>query len=120
MASPFSTIEAFQEAIEGPTQGAIYTFAHTPAVNTIALIFSVLLFGWFMVRLWKRPRKQAKFDKSLGSLSLVIVTGLLSLLGPEKMQPQRDFMVADKAAIETQAIRPQALETYNSSNKMSG
>ena len=49
MTSPFSTLEEFNAAIDGPTGGAIYTFAHTPAINAIALVASVGIFIWFIV-----------------------------------------------------------------------
>ncbi|MEL6815408.1 MAG: hypothetical protein AAFP03_11410 [Cyanobacteria bacterium J06598_3] len=97
MASPFSTVEAFQQASDGPTQGAIYTFAHAPVINNIALLLAVLLFLWFLTRLIKKNRNPTRFDKSLGHLSLVIVAGLLSLAGAN-----RDLSTASKAALNSE------------------
>jgi len=81
MASPFLTAEAFHHAIAGSTQGAIYTFAHTPAVNGTALAVAALLFIHFVTHLLtpKHP-KASRFDRSLMHLSLLLVTGLLSLV----------------------------------------
>ncbi|MGB7484546.1 MAG: hypothetical protein WA901_00025 [Phormidesmis sp.] len=49
MSSPFITIEEFNSATDGPTEGAIYTFANSPAINAIALVVAVGVFIWFLV-----------------------------------------------------------------------
>ena len=49
MSSPFSTIEEFNNVLDGPTEGAIYTFANSPVINIIALLVAVGIFIWFMV-----------------------------------------------------------------------
>ena len=80
MTSPFQTIEEFNGAIDGPTGGAIYTFANSPAINNIALIASVGLFIWFVVSTYATHHELPKMEKSLNSLITLIVVGLLSLV----------------------------------------
>ena len=86
MPSPFSTLEEFNAAIDGPTEGAIYTFAHTPAINAIALLVSVGLFIWFIVATYSTPHELPSVDKSLNRLSSFIVMGLLSLVAADQLQ----------------------------------
>ena len=86
MPSPFSTLEDFNAAIDGPTEGAIYTFAHTPAINGIALIVSVGLFIWFIVATYSTTHELPSVDKSLNRLSSFIVMGLLSLVAADQLQ----------------------------------
>ncbi|MEL6128505.1 MAG: hypothetical protein AAFR24_13290 [Cyanobacteria bacterium J06627_3] len=86
MASPFSTLEEFNAAIDGPTGGAIYTFAHTPAINGIALLVSVGLFIWFIVATYSTTHELPSVDKSLNRLSSFIVMGLLSLVAADQLQ----------------------------------
>ncbi|MGB3312554.1 MAG: hypothetical protein WBG32_18315 [Nodosilinea sp.] len=86
MSSPFSTFEEFEGAIDGPTGGAIYTFANSPAVNAIALLICVGLFIWFLVRTFSTHYEVPAVDKSLHHLSALIVAGLLSLAGAEYRQ----------------------------------
>ncbi|MGB3200451.1 MAG: hypothetical protein WBA99_06095 [Nodosilinea sp.] len=83
MSSPFSTFEEFEGAIDGPTGGAIYTFANSPAINTIALLICVGLFLWFLVRTFSTHYQVPAIDKSLNHLSAFIVAGLISLTGAE-------------------------------------
>ena len=87
MSSPFSTIEEFNGAIDGPTGGAIYTFAKTPIINHIALVVAVGLFVWFIVSAYSTHREPGVehaadngVDKSLKHLSMFIVAGLLSFV----------------------------------------
>jgi hypothetical protein len=81
MSSPFSTIEAFEGAIDGPTGGAIYTFAHVPIVNAIALIIAACLFIWFMVSSFSTRYEETSAEQSLQNLTMLILAGLLSLVG---------------------------------------
>mgnify|MGYP001043572039 CR=1 FL=1 len=83
MSSPFSTIEAFNSAADGPTEGAIYTFANAPLINNIALLASVGIFCWFIISTYTAHAKPPAVDKSLDRLSSFIVIGLLSLLAAE-------------------------------------
>lgn len=94
-ASPFETIDEFNGVLEGPTEGAIYTFAHTPVLNTIALIASVALFIWFLTRTYATHHNVPKIDKSLNSLSMLITVGLLSLVSAEFRQPTRPIAPAE-------------------------
>ena len=86
MPSPFSTLEEFNAAIDGPTGGAIYTFAHTPAINAIALIASVGIFVWFIVATYSTSHHLPSVDKSINRLSSFIVIGLLSLVAADQIQ----------------------------------
>jgi hypothetical protein len=83
MSSPFSTIEEFNNAIDGPTGGAIYTFANAPAINTIALIAAVGIFIWFIVAAYTTHAAPPTVDRSLERLSSFIVIGLLSLVAAD-------------------------------------
>ncbi|MEO1591812.1 MAG: hypothetical protein AAFU71_11040 [Cyanobacteria bacterium J06632_22] len=89
MSSPFSTLEEFNGAIDGPTGGAIYTFAGSPSINAIALLVSVGLFLWFMVKTYTtaHPETPTTMDKSISHLSSFIVAGLLSLVAADQLQP---------------------------------
>lgn len=81
MSSPFSTLEEFNNVLEGPTEGAIYTFAHTPAINAIALLLAVGIFIWFIIATYTtHDSSSADMDKSLNHLSTFIVVGLLSVI----------------------------------------
>lgn len=86
MSSPFSTLEEFNAAIDGPTGGAIYTFAHTPAINAIALLVSVGIFIWFIVATYATHHELPTIDNSLNRLSSFIVIGLLSLVAADQLQ----------------------------------
>lgn len=92
MSSPFSTIEEFNTAIDGPTEGAIYTFANTPIVNTLALLVAVGLFVWFIIATYSThaAAPAAKLDKSLNHLSSFLVIGLLSLVAADYRQATPD------------------------------
>lgn len=94
MSSPFSTFEEFEGAIDGSTGGAIYTFAHTPAVNAIVLLITVGLFFWFMVGTFATRYEESSLDRSINSLSVLILAGLLSLAGVEHSQTQRKNVTA--------------------------
>ncbi len=91
MSSPFSTIEEFNGAIDGPTEGAIYTFANTPIVNILALLVAVGIFVWFIVATYSTqvPSPATTVDKSLNHLSSFIVIGLLSLVAADHRQTVR-------------------------------
>ncbi|MEL6815599.1 MAG: hypothetical protein AAFP03_12385 [Cyanobacteria bacterium J06598_3] len=79
--SPFTTIEEFNNVLEGPTEGAIYTFANAPAMNAIALIASVGIFIWFIVATYRtHDSPTSSMDKSLNHLSTFIVVSLLSVI----------------------------------------
>lgn len=94
MSSPFSTFEELEGAIDGPTGGAIYTFAHMPAVNTIALLICVGLFLWFAVATFSTHYEESSLDRSINNLSVLILAGLLSLAGVEQSQTQRTNVTA--------------------------
>ncbi|MEL6469803.1 MAG: hypothetical protein AAFQ74_08750 [Cyanobacteria bacterium J06623_4] len=81
MSSPFTTLEDFNNAIEGPTGGAIYTFANSPAINAIALLVAVGIFLWFIFATYSsHASPSGSMDKSLNHLSSFLVLGLLSAM----------------------------------------
>lgn len=80
MSSPFSTIEDFNSAVDGPTEGAIYTFANSPVINNIALLLAVGIFIWFIIKTYSTHAGPSRVDKSMNHLSSFIVFGLLSLV----------------------------------------
>ena len=88
MSSPFSTIEEFNGAADGPTEGAIYTFAHMPIINILALLVAVGIFIWFIIATYSTHVElpTAAVDKSLNRLSSWIVIGLLSLVAADHRQ----------------------------------
>ena len=98
MTSPFSTLEEFNAAIDGPTGGAIYTFAHTPAINAIALVASVGIFIWFIVATYASNHEIPAVDKSISRLSSFIVIGLLSLVAADQFQQTHQNRQATQAA----------------------
>lgn len=103
MSSPFSTFEEFQGAIDGPTGGAIYTFAGSPAINTIALLIGIGVFLWFLVRTFTTHYELPAIDHSLNHLSAFIVAGLLSLAGAEYRQTVQPHQPAIN---QPQAVAP--------------
>lgn len=98
MTSPFSTLEEFNAAIDGPTGGAIYTFAHTPAINGIALVASVGIFVWFIVATYSSSHELPSVDKSINRLSSFIVIGLLSLVAADQFQNAHQNKPSTQAA----------------------
>ncbi|MEL6553793.1 MAG: hypothetical protein AAFQ63_10090 [Cyanobacteria bacterium J06621_11] len=80
MSSPFSTIEEFNNVLDGPTEGAIYTFAGSPLINNIALLAAVGIFIWFIVKTYSPHASPSRIDKSMNHLSSFIIVGLLSLV----------------------------------------
>lgn len=109
MSSPFSTIEEFNGALDGPTGGAIYTFADKPALNTIALLASVGLFIWFIVKTYTShagsSAPESSIDASLNRLSSFIIIGLLSLVAADYRQQGRP----DVAARQAEAARAEGV-----------
>ena len=105
MTSPFSTLEEFNAAIDGPTGGAIYTFAHTPAINAIALIVSVALFFWFMVATYSTSHELPSVDESLNRVSSFIVIGLLSLVAADQLQHTRQNRQSAQGDTNTQLVQ---------------
>ncbi|MBX2865643.1 MAG: hypothetical protein KTR27_18985 [Leptolyngbyaceae cyanobacterium MAG.088] len=101
MTSPFSTLEEFNAAIDGPTGGAIYTFAHTPAINAIALLVSVGIFIWFIVATYSTHHELPSVDKSLNRLSSFIVIGLLSLVAADQLQHKNQHRQAAQDSSKT-------------------
>ena len=105
MSSPFSTLEEFNGAIDGPTGGAIYTFANSPAINNIALIVAVGLFFWFIVKTYSTSHDLSAFDTSLNHLSSFIIAGLLSLVAADYHHPSHKEKVAQTTHPPTSELR---------------
>ena len=82
-ASPFTTIEEFNGAADGPTEGALYTFAQNPTLNNVALLVAVGLFVWFIVSAYATHHEVPPIDKSLSRLSSFIIVGCLSLVAAD-------------------------------------
>ncbi len=112
MSSPFMTIEEFNSAADGPTEGAIYTFANSPAINAIALIVAAGLFIWFIVATYTTHAEQPAVDKSLERLSSFIVIGLLSLVAADYRQSARPNPVTRSTA-QAQAVDQTAIDRTN-------
>jgi hypothetical protein len=87
--SPFTTIEEFKGATDGPTEGAIYTFAQNPTLNNIALVIAVGLFVWFIISTYATHHRVAPLDKSLSRLSSLIIVGFLSFVSADYRSPPR-------------------------------
>lgn len=115
MSSPFSTLEEFNGAIDGPTGGAIYTFADKPAINNIALIVAVGLFLWFIVKTYATSHDPSAFDKSLNHLSTFIIAGLLSLVAADYQHSSRSERVARTMTQDTTEMR-----THSPARRSSG
>lgn len=105
MTSPFSTLEEFNAAIDGPTGGAIYTFAHTPAINAIALIVSVAIFIWFIVATYAKHHDLPSVDNSINRLSSFIVIGLLSLVAADQLQHRHQNRQTAQNAPKTRLVQ---------------
>ncbi|MGF1567142.1 MAG: hypothetical protein ACFCVD_03555 [Nodosilinea sp.] len=110
MSSPFSTIEEFQGAVDGPTSGAIYTFAHAPIVNNLALLVAVGLFIWFIFRTFSTHYEVPAIDKSLNHLGVLLVAGMLSLVGAEYRQTSQPDVAS--------AATPEAMAAPHQSGKV--
>jgi hypothetical protein len=107
MSSPFKTLEEFQQAKDGPTEGAIYTFATNPSLITIALLLSVLLLFWFIYASYA-----TRTDKPAANpvnLSLLIVAGLASLFS--------SFYPAESHTPNQASVRREARSTMNPSRQ---
>ena len=118
MSSPFTTVEDFNGAIDGPTEGAIYTFAQSPIINNIALLVAVGLFIWFISKTYSSHRAPAsRIDKSINHLSTLIVVGFLSLVAADYRQPRPtdvEQRAQREAVSEVQATRAGVSQTGQS------
>ena len=103
MSSPFSTIEEFNNAIDGPTEGAIYTFANAPIINMIALLVAVGLFVWFIITAYTTHAGPVTVDRSIERLSSFIVIGLLSLVAADYPKSVRSEQTP-QAAVQTRMV----------------
>ncbi len=73
MSSPFKTPQEFLE-VKGP----MYTFANSPFWLTLFLVFTVLIFLWFIYASYKiKSSESSKSDPAV--MSILLLTGFLSL-----------------------------------------
>ncbi|MBE9047229.1 hypothetical protein IQ255_22980 [Pleurocapsales cyanobacterium LEGE 10410] len=73
MSSPFKTPQEFLE-VKGP----LYTFANSSFWLTLFLVFTVLIFFWFIYASYKIKSK-SNSDSDPAVMSVLILTGFLSL-----------------------------------------
>ncbi len=116
MSSPFTTIEEFNSAIDGPTEGAIYTFANSPIINGIALVVAAVVFIWFIIATYtthaQPPAINNEINKSIDRLSSFIVIGLLSLVAADYRQsarPRPTARTAEFSSVEPNRQAPRSL-----------
>ncbi len=73
MSSPFKTSQEFLE-VKGP----LYTFANSPFWLILFLVFTVLIFFWFIYASYKiKSSEPSKSDPAV--MSVLILTGFISL-----------------------------------------
>lgn len=78
-ASPFQGWEAFEGAIEGPTAGAIYTFADRPVLIGIMIVVAALIFLYFIYASFHISSGRST-PKSPPVLGLLLVAGAASAM----------------------------------------
>lgn len=78
-ASPFKTWEEFEGSIDGPTGGAIYTFADRPALIGIMVVVAALVFLYFLYASFHISGGQST-AKSPTTLGLLLVAGAASAM----------------------------------------
>lgn len=78
-ASPFQTWEEFEGAIDGPTGGAIYTFADRPALIGIMIVVAALAFLYFIYASFSISGGKST-AKSPPVLAMLIVAGAASAM----------------------------------------
>ncbi|MEO1387945.1 MAG: hypothetical protein AAFV85_11300 [Cyanobacteria bacterium J06634_6] len=105
MSSPFASIEEFNNALDGPTGGAIYTFADKPIFNNIALLASVGIFVWFIIKTYTTHAEPSSVDNSLNRLSSFIVIGLLSLVAADYRQTNRPEQSSQMQGAQTSTLQ---------------
>ncbi|PSN17706.1 hypothetical protein C7271_16320 [filamentous cyanobacterium CCP5] len=109
-ASPFATAEEFEGAIDGPTGGAIYTFADRPALIGVMVVVSALVFLYFIY---------AAFHIKSGSSTAKSppVLGMLLVAGAASAMASLYEGVADQKASQ-QAARSEMAQTTQASRKL--
>lgn len=78
-ASPFKTWEAFEGSVDGPTGGAIYTFADRPALIGILVVVAALVFLYFIYASF-HISNGASSAKSPTALGMLLVAGAASAM----------------------------------------
>ena len=101
MSSPFSTIEEFNSAIDGPTEGEFT--ADAPIINMIALLVAVGLFVRFIITAYTTHAGPVTVDRSIERLSSFIVIGLLSLVAADYPKSVRSEQTP-QAAVQTRMV----------------
>ncbi|MEM6522124.1 MAG: hypothetical protein AAF722_22665 [Cyanobacteria bacterium P01_C01_bin.70] len=78
-ASPFQTWEEFEGAVDGPTGGAIYTFADRPALIGIMVVVAALVFLYFLYAAFHISSGEST-AKPPSALGLLLVAGAASAM----------------------------------------
>ena len=78
-ASPFKTWEEFEGAVDGPTGGAIYTFADRPALIGIMVVVAALVFVYFIYASFHISGGKSS-AKSPPMLGMLLVAGAASAM----------------------------------------
>ena len=73
MSSPFKTSQEFLE-VKGP----LYTFANSPVWLTLFLVFTVLIFLWFIYASYK-IKTSSNVNSDIATMSVLILTGFVSV-----------------------------------------
>ena len=73
MSSPFKTSQEFLE-VKGP----LYTFANSPVWLTLFLVFTVLIFLWFIYASYK-IKTSSNVNSDIATMSVLILTGFISV-----------------------------------------
>lgn len=78
-ASPFKTWEEFEGTVDGPTGGAIYTFADRPALIGIMVVVAALVFLYFLYASFNISNGESS-AKSPTVLGMLLVAGAASAM----------------------------------------
>ncbi|MEM9008529.1 MAG: hypothetical protein AAGE59_34090 [Cyanobacteria bacterium P01_F01_bin.86] len=106
-ASPFKTWEEFEGAIDGPTGGAIYTFADRPALIGIMVFVAALIFLYFIYASFhiSSGHSSAKTPPVLGML---LVAGAASAMASlyEGFTERKTVHQASRSSEVSQVAKP--------------
>ena len=106
-ASPFKTWEEFDGAIDGPTGGAIYTFADRPALIGIMVVVAALVFIYFIYASFNMRAGESN-AKSPPMLGLLLVAGAASAMTSlyEGFTERGNVQKASRSAEVAQVVKP--------------
>ena len=106
-ASPFKTWEEFDGALDGPTGGAIYTFADRPALIGIMVVVAALVFVYFIYASFNMKAGESD-AKSPPMLGLLLVAGAASAMASlyEGFTERGNVQQASRSAEVAQVTKP--------------